>query len=253
MSIRAFWSYYGSKCRAAPRYPKPRHRTIVEPFAWSAGYSLRYHQLEVVLVERYAVIAEMWRWLIAARPAEVLSIPAVEHVDALPDWVPAGARSLVGFCMNDANARPSKSLSAGGHRARASGRLLRGWHDERRRLVAGQVESIRHWRVIEGDYTQAPDVEATWFVDPPYANKAGSHYVHHDVDHQALGVWCRARRGQVIACENEGATWLPFRPFATLPESISGNRSREVIWTNDAQPVAYDAAFQQASLFSEGA
>jgi hypothetical protein len=249
MKLRPFWRYYGGKFRAAPRYPQPRHGTIVEPFAGSAGYAMRYHRLNVILVERYAIIAELWRYLIAVTPAEVRRIPDVERVDALPDWVPAGARSLVGFCLNDASATPHRSLSSGLRKLRANGRTLTGWYQERRELVAAQVGEIRHWRVIEGDYTAAPDVEATWFVDPPYANQAGTHYAHHDVDHPALGAWCRTRRGQVIACENEGATWLPFRPFATLKAGVNGDGSREVIWTNDERPGDYDAATPQAPLF----
>jgi len=31
--LKPFWQYYGGKWRAAPHYPKPRHDTIVEPFA----------------------------------------------------------------------------------------------------------------------------------------------------------------------------------------------------------------------------
>lgn len=90
MKLRPFWRYYGGKWRAAPRYPQPRYDTIIEPFAGSAGYSLRYPERRVILVEKYTVIAEMWRYLIAVTPAEVLRIPCVEHIDELPDWVPAG-------------------------------------------------------------------------------------------------------------------------------------------------------------------
>ena len=39
--LKPFWRYYGGKYRAAPAYPPPRLGTIVEPFAGSAGYSLR--------------------------------------------------------------------------------------------------------------------------------------------------------------------------------------------------------------------
>jgi hypothetical protein len=35
---------------------------MVEPFAGAAGYSLRYPERDVILVERYAVVAEMWRY-----------------------------------------------------------------------------------------------------------------------------------------------------------------------------------------------
>jgi len=33
-----------------------------------------------------------------------------------------------------------------------------------------------------------------------------------------------------LVCENEGATWLPFKPFATLKPGVNGRGSREVLW-----------------------
>ena len=229
--LRPFWRYYGGKFRAAPRYPSPLHATIVEPFAGAAGYSTRYAERRVILVERYEVIAEMWRYLIAVPRAEVLRVPCVEHVDDLPSWVPDGARYLVGFWLNAAVTAPRSVLSAGQRHLRGLGRVV-GWCPEVRAMIAGQVERIRHWTILEGDYSAAPDLEATWFVDPPYNNAAGSHYVHANVDHQALGAWRRQRRGQVIACENEGATWLPFRPFGVAKAGPLSSGSPEAIWTS---------------------
>ncbi len=235
MALRPFIRYYGGKWRAAPRYPAPLHATIVEPFAGAAGYSMRYPDRDVVLVEKYARLAEMWRWLIAARPADVLAVPCVEATDDLPAWVPDGARSLVGFCMNDAATSPRRALSAGRRKLAAMGRRREGWNEAQRDLVASQVDAIKHWRVIEGDWHDAPTIPATWFVDPPYNNKAGSYYVHGPdaIDFDQLAFACRhTMPGQVIVCENEGADWLPFRTFATLKAGVNGHGSREVIWTN---------------------
>ena len=82
------------------------------------------------------------------------------------------------------------------------------------RDVARGIPRIRHWTLIEGDYHDSPDVRATWFIDPPY-QEMGKHYPNgsKDLDFEELGRWCQAQRGQVIVCENEGADWLPFRPF----------------------------------------
>jgi hypothetical protein len=117
--LKPFWRYYGGKFRAAPRYPQPLHDTIVEPFAGAAGYSLRHFQRNIVLVEKYAVLAEMWRYLIGVSSAEVLAIPEVEHVDDLPASTPQGARWLVGFAMNAACATPCRQLSSGRKALRA--------------------------------------------------------------------------------------------------------------------------------------
>lgn len=233
--LRPFWRYYGAKWRIAPRYPEPRHRTIIEPFAGAAGYSLRYPDRDVILVEKYHVIAEIWRWLIAATPDEVRAIPTVDAVADLPAWVPQGARWLVGMSMNTAAAEPRLTLSAGcrAHRARGHGRLW-GWTAPMRERVANQVGAIKHWRVIEGDYAAAPDVEATWLVDAPYRGRQGRHYIHHSghIDYPALARWCRARRGQTIVCEAAGADWLPFVPFGSV-RGMRAKVSHEAIWEPD--------------------
>jgi len=230
-SLKPFWRYYGGKWRAAPRYPKPLYDTIVEPFAGAAGYSLRYPDRKIILVEKYAVIAEIWRYLIRVSPEEIFRIPSgVEHVDDLPGWVPTPAQHLVGWWMNSATTSPCKQLSVGHRRMAATGRKFEGWTDATKERVASQLQYIRHWQILEGDYTEAPDVEATWFIDPPYNNRAGSYYVESDLDYGELADWCQSRRGQAMVCENEGATWLPFEPFAVLKPGLNGKGSREVLW-----------------------
>ena len=111
---------------------------------------------------------------------------------------------------------------------------MEGWTEATRDRVASQLRAIRHWESIEGDYTDAPYVEATWFVDPPYNNAVGRHYKHgpDGIDYAALGEWCQNRPGQVLVCENEGAKWLPFRPFVTLKAGVNGKGSHEVLWSS---------------------
>lgn len=150
------------------RYPAPTHSTIIEPFAGGAGYSAKYSDRAVTLVERNPKIAAIWKYLLGqgARPEKVYP------------WLAANL---------DADKAP-----------------------------------ISHWQLTEGDYTAAPDIEATWFIDPPYNCPAGRFYQVGALDYAALATWCQSRQGQVIVCEQAGATWLPFQP-------LYGN---EVIWTN---------------------
>ncbi len=246
--LRPFWRYYGGKWRAAPRYPAPAHATIVEPFAGAAGYSLRYPDREVILVEKYHVIAEIWRWLIGVSADEVLAIPEVDAVADLPAWVPAGGRFLVGMCMNAAAVRPNKRISAGMFARRALARYCEGWTAKMRDRAASQVTAIRHWRVIEGEYTAAPDVSASWFIDSPYRGRPGSHYTHGSskLDYSALARWSRSRRGQTIVCEAAGADWLPFAPFGET-NGMGGAPSREAIWTrDDREPAQLSLALEAA-------
>lgn len=230
--LRPFWRYYGSKWRIAPRYPKPRHRTIIEPFAGAAGYSLRYPDHDVILVEKYHVIAEIWRWLIAATPDEVRAIPCVDAVADLPARVPDGARWLVGMCLGLSATRPQAVIASVLQRPGRG--AIEGWTVRMRERVAGQVGAIKHWQVIEGDYALAPDIEATWFVDPPYRGKAGRRFVHTSskLDYANLATWCRSRRGQTLVCEASGANWLPFSGFGTTRGT--GGDCSEAIWWQDS-------------------
>ena len=110
------------------------------------------------------------------------------------------------------------------------------------------LERIRSWRITCGDYRNLPDIEATWFVDPPYQH-GGKHYNpknHKSFDYRELAAWCRSRPGHVIVCENELANWLPFKPIMTM----NGRKKnyRECIWTNIAALRRVSHAFRAASL-----
>jgi hypothetical protein len=226
--VRLFFTYLGGKYRIANLYPPPRHEVIVEPFAGSAGYSVRHGARNVVLVERDAVVAETWRYLIGAQPEEIRALPLIGQGWATTDdlgHLPAGARHLIGFWLSKATTAPRKSPS----RWALTRPDCSYWGPAVRERIARQVDEIRQWRVIEGDYRSAPDVPACWFIDPPYQLR-GHQYRHGpaDMDYAALADWCRSRRGQVTVCEAPGASWLPFVPLA----EIKGQRRQvgEAVW-----------------------
>ena len=230
--LRPFWAYYGGKWRAAPRYPRPMHDTIIEPFAGAAGYSLRYPDRKVVLVEKNPKVAATWRYLLRVSAAEVRALPLIRNDQTVSDLdVCEEARLLIGWHLNAGSASPCLRPSAW---MRSGIKPTSFWGESARERIASQVDRIRHWRIIEGDYTDAPDVDATWFIDPPYIG-AGKHYPTQPADFGALGTWCQTRRGQVMVCENVGATWLPFQPFITIKANDSkngGKVSHEALWTN---------------------
>lgn len=235
MKLRPFWRYCGAKWRLAPRYPAPRYDTIVEPFAGAAGYSLRYPDRRVVLVDIYPVIAEIWRWLIGTSSSEILSLPIVDAIDDLPWSTPEGARLLIGMCMSNVVSRPRETASRWLVDRRGHG-WCEGWSMKMRDRIARQVDHIRHWLVIEGSYLQAPSVGATWFIDPPYRGRPGSRYVHGSagIDYSELAHWCQSLDGQVIVCESADARWLPFRQFATT-NGVGGATSAEGVWLSDEE------------------
>lgn len=238
--LKTFINYYGGKWRAAPRYPKPQFNTIIEPFAGGAGYSLRYADRDVILYEKDSDLVAMWQWLIQAEPDDVLALPLIgefNHLDEVD--APHGAKVLIGFCLNAGAAGPRKTPCSW---ARGDASPANFWGIARRSRVAEQVRSVKHWRCEQVEcFTEIPDVEATWFVDPPYQSM-GKYYRHSSaqIDFNALGDWCRSRSGQVIACENEGADWLDWNGSLQI-KGCSGRhrtgKSNEVYWHRPAEVV----------------
>jgi site-specific DNA-adenine methylase len=246
-AMRPFFSYYGGKWRDAVRlYPAPTHDVIIEPFAGSAGYSLRYHQKKVILYEIDPVIVAVWKYLIAVSPAEILAIPDLQTDQGCDDLaICQEAKWLVGLWLNRAASSPRKSPSKWMREGIRPGSF---WGERVRQTIASQVQHIRHWEVHNSGYVECPDVEACWFVDPPY-QVAGRHYRFGSeiLDYPALGTWCESRKGQVIVCENADADWLPFRELASTKTTRAMHRSKEVYWLNDFAEAEASAAFKSAA------
>lgn len=225
--LRPFFSFYGSKWRLARHYPEPRHSLIVEPFAGSAGYSLRYPDRDVLLIEADDQIAELWRYLITADPADVLALPLVKPGESIAELdLPAGARTLIGFWLGRCRATPARSASTWFRPDRKPGSF---WSAATRARIAAQMPAIRHWRVICADYTAGDIGSATYFIDPPYERR-GTHYRKHSIDFEALGRWSTRLRGSVIVCEELGASWLPFRPLRQAKSQIRGRSYTEAVY-----------------------
>lgn len=238
--MKPFWTYFGGKYRLAPRYPAPLYGTIIEPFAGAAGYALRYPERRIILVEKSPTVAGIWRWLIAATPEQVRGLPRLPASGRLEDaeWPCQAAQDLAGFWITRGAAHPNRSASAWMRDPRYS---RWSWGEHAIARIAEQVEGIKHWTLLEGDYTAAPDLPATWFIDPPY-HRGGVRYPQSAkaLDFPVLGRWCQSRRGQAIVCEQAGATWLPFRHFhlAKGNESVSGCKvSAELVWTSPPEPL----------------
>jgi hypothetical protein len=113
----------------------------------------------------------------------------------------------------------------------------------KRKLLEAVIPRVQHWQIVEGDYRDLRPVQATWFIDPPYANEAGARYRHASLDYDELAGWVMSRPGQVIVCENVGADWLPFEPLGTSARGIKSRYQRantgEAVFTvNNAKEVA---------------
>lgn len=231
-TLRPFFTYYGGKWSTAPRYQPPRHDLVIEPFAGSAGYSVRLHARRVLLADLNEQVIGTWRYLIAASADEIRTLPLLAVGQCVYDLpVCQEARWLIGWWTNKGAASPHISMSAWG---RVPAYASQFWGERVRERLARQVDHIRDWTAVQIDYQDLPDHEATWFIDPPYSGKAGRRYPHNAVDYPALADWCKARPGQVIVCEQEGADWLPFEPLHTAKATVGSHKTRstcpEVAW-----------------------
>lgn len=220
------WSYYGSKSKIIKRYPSPLYDTIIEPFAGSARYALRYWNRKVILVEKDFVVTSIWRWLRDCSKDDILSLPQMVVGSKVSDYnFPCiEAVWLMGFLINQGSAVPKKTMQGtfnnGNMEVRVRKDLIR---------ISEDVSKIRSWEIINDSYEKTPNIKATYFIDPPYQNK-GMYYRHSckDINFQKLSDWCKSRKGQIMVCENAGADWLPFKPFLTMQGSIKS--SKEVLW-----------------------
>jgi hypothetical protein len=230
INLKPFISYYGGKYRMAPIYPKPIYNTIIEPFAGSAGYSIRYYWKNIILYEINPIVYSIWSYLIHVSSEEILRLPILGNNDCVDDFhIPQEAKWLIGFWLGAGRYHPGKSLSGWGC-IRSTGV----WGESIINRIAYQVNFIRHWKIYNESYVDIDlSKKCTWFIDPPYNNKSGEYYKfgRKQIDYGSLGNWCRGRDGQVMVCENYGANWLPFWVFKEC-KNMKNTGSKEVIWTN---------------------
>jgi site-specific DNA-adenine methylase len=227
--LKPFFSYFGGKWRATSKYPKPKYDTIIEPFAGSAGYSMNYSENNIILLDKDPVISGLWTYLITATEDHIRSLPTiVDHIDELPKEY-QDSKDLIGFWLQTAGTVPGKKRSTW-----AQQYPQWTWGPEKIERIASQLQFIRHWQIFEGNYTQAPDIEATWFIDPPY-QEMGHRYTKSDINYEELATWCLSRKGQIIVCEKEGTTWLPFE-FLTEVKARD-TKFREAIFYRETEDV----------------
>ena len=215
--------YYGRKQKIFDKYPKPQFDTIVEPFAGSAAYSMNYHQKNVILIEKDEKIASLWGYLIKVEPKEILELPLLEKGESLNnekfDYLTKDQKSLIGLFLNPGSAQPKKS----------PGNFC-AWTDENRKRLSLDVKKVKHWTVIHGDYRQIENIEATWYIDPPYQGNGGKYCRHgnKNFDYDTLRDWVMERHGEVIVCENSEATWMDFKPLVDIQGQK--HKTKEVIF-----------------------
>jgi len=222
------FSYYGSKSKIVDYYPPPKYKRIIEPFAGSARYSLKYWQNDVLLVDKYPVIVDVWNYLKNATEKDILSLPKLQKGDDLRNYdLSKIEMSFMGFLVTGGVESPRFKVAS-----------FNGVDVERDlKRIAKSLYKIRHWEIKLGSYEELENEEATWFIDPPY-QFGGEHYKqsNKNINFVSLANWCKSRNGHVIVCENTKADWLTFKPMIEMKGTIY--KTTEAIWSN--LPTNYD-------------
>jgi len=211
--------YYGRKKQIAKYYPKPNFDTIVEPFAGSAAYSLYQDNWKknVILIEKDPKVAAIWEWLI--------NKATVDEIKNLPD-LKVGEKSSEFLHIVHAATKMAFHFKT----IKVTPVLERNWEISRR-VFAENLHKIKHWQIHNCDYSAAPDIEATWFIDPPYKGEPGLGYKFSSkmLDYNSLAEWALKRKGEIIFCEGEYGDYLPFRQLLEL-KGVAGKSSKEMIF-----------------------
>lgn len=229
------WIYYGSKSKIVHHYPPPKHDKIIEPFAGTAKYALKYWDRDVLIVDKYEVVIKIWKWLQECSAQDILGLPRLKKGDNIKDMnLSEGEFLFLSFLTSGGTAIPCYTVSTYGEVSAGP------TYDK----VAKNIHKIKHWEIMQGSYDEIPNQKATWFIDPPY-QFGGHRYKHSNkaIDFDKLSEWCQTREGQSIVCENTKATWLPFKPVVKFQGQI--HATTEAIWSNEV--TAFDN--EQLELF----
>ena len=230
------FSYYGGKSKIIHKYQEAKYPLIIEPFAGSACYSLRFGQNKNVwLNDKYDIIYKVWQYLINADRKRIEELPHLKKGDDIRNFnLSQEELYLVGFCVGNGRSSPGYKVTAFGDKTHypkedSRWRPNSTWTLTRNRILK-YLDMIKNWKITNIDYKDLPDIEATWYIDPPY-QFGGDLYVENKINYQELAEWCKSRKGLVIVCENSKADWLPFKFLTEM--SGSKHRTTEVIWTNE--------------------
>lgn len=178
----------------------------------------------------------IWKFLTSDDASDIVEahVPdTVQPGQLVTDIIPAEHPGLIEICRAEAN---QGTQGAKGIHNQITSMGAKCWKVKRK--LRAVIPEVKNWKITNVDYKDLMNVEATWFVDPPYQNNAGRRYRTNQVDYEHLGWWCLNRLGQIVVCENAGATWGDFKPMEHPRVSIRSRYqradAREVVWTRPA-------------------
>jgi len=227
------FKWFGSKWRAAAKYPTvPEGMTIVEPFAGSAAFALRYSNHPVHIYDCNEALQLLWPWLIGpATHADVMAIPTdlkvgqdIRDLDLCPEqmillklWQRTGR-----YADSDAAWKVS---SWGGQPGQ--------WTEACRARVAADVEKVKHWTFEPVDFTRV----GYYLIDPPYQFNAYDYGTPINYERMVERIAEIPAGSLVVACEaacRKTGVVPDYLPFEHSHTSVTARRTygSELIFTH---------------------
>jgi len=236
MKITSPFSFYGGKSKISHLYSKPKYDIIIEPFAGSAAYAFRHWEHEVVINDLNSSVIEIWKFLLSPDAADLVEkyVPEIVEAGQLISDMNLPNKGLELLLRSEAN-RGTQGTKYTVNQITSMAAIC--WNARlKKKLIKEVIPKVRHWKLIEGHYLDLFNQLATWFIDPPYSNQAGSKYKINAVNFTELSIWCQNRLGQVIVCENAGANWLPFDSLCErrgVKSRYQRSKAVEVVWEKE--------------------
>lgn len=218
------FSYYGSKSKIINYYPAPKKDTIIEPFCGSARYSLKYWEKDIILCDKYQRLIDIWLYLQTASAKDIKSLPVLSKGQNLNDFkfMCPEEKDLMGFMIQAGVNSPRLTCTEAGVRNQKTAK----------KNILNNLHKIKHWSIKCCDYADIENINATWFVDPPYQN-GGKYYIHKSINYNDLKDWCLTRRGDVIVCENTKADWIELKPLKKIQGMAQTNTTEAIYYREE--------------------
>lgn len=233
--IRPLFKWFGSKWSGSKHYPAPINGLpLFEPFAGSAGYSLRYPAHQVTLWDVNPHLQYLWPWLInSATSDDIKAIPLGlsigTDIRSLHKDLSYGQMLLLKSWQRTTTNGDCWTVSKWGH-------LPGQWTASTRSRVAEEIHAIKHWK-FEPIHWDQP---GTYFCDSPYIFNYRYGIKDFDFKAYADNVSKVPAGSLVIACEavcsKTGAIpdYLPFQPshsqVTSRRKKTENHHSKELVY-----------------------
>jgi hypothetical protein len=227
--------YLGRKGRLASSYEEPQYDLVIEPFAGSMAYSLHWRPRAAIGLEANGFVVQLWRQLCGMSVSDIKTMqpPHIGTYTTDLYWM---------LTSSSATALKAKGLTMNEfmyERALSQQQMTIREHNYTRNSIL----------YIHDDYREAPDVAATWFIDPPYSGvNGGYHPEYSTLDYEELAMWCLDRKGQLIVCEDNNGWWLPFKPHRNSRGVRASKgverKNAEFVWTSETRLCRCGARFR---------